>query len=150
MHRDIEQRAILDAEFVQDIVTCLLHDLGARVIVFVDAMAKPHQPERIVLVLGSSDELRETPFSSGGSEREQGIAKDGNRRVRAAMVELASLWLRWQPDGTLSAWFRGRVGKAGGRIKKIMIVALARKLLIALWRYAKDGVIPEGAKMKMA
>ena len=66
------------------------------------------------------------------------------------MVELAWLWLRWQPDSTFSAWFRGRVGKAGGRIKKIMIVALARKLLIALWRYAKDGVIPEGAKMKTA
>jgi len=100
--------------------------------------------------IGSYVGLVGTPFSSGGSEREQGIGKDGNRRVRAAMVELAWLWLRWQPDSTLSAWFRGRVGKAGGRIKKIMIVALARKLLIALWRYAKDGVIPEGAKMKMA
>jgi transposase len=100
--------------------------------------------------LGSYVGLAGTPFSSGGSEREQGIGKDGNRRVRAAMVELAWLWLRWQPDSTLSAWFRGRVGKAGGRIKKIMIVALARKLLIALWRYAKDGIIPEGAKMKMA
>ncbi len=66
------------------------------------------------------------------------------------MVELAWLWLRWQPDSTLSVWFRERVGKAGGRIKKIMIVALARKLLIALWLYAKDGVIPEGAKMKTA
>jgi transposase len=84
--------------------------------------------------------LSGTPYSSGG--------KNGNARVRAAMVELAWLWLRWQPDSTLSAWFRERVGKAGGRIKKVMIVALARKLLIVLWRYAKDGVIPEGAKMK--
>src|SRR6202023_1020084 len=76
-----------------------------------------------------------TPFSSGGSEREQGIGKDGNRRLRAAMVELAWMWLRWQPDSALSNWFRARVGQTGGRLKKIMIVALARKLLVALWRY---------------
>jgi len=86
-----------------------------------------------------------TPFSSGGSEREQGIGKDGNRRVRAAMVELAWMWLRWQPDSALSVWFRARVGAMGGRIRKIMIVALARKLLVALWRYVTDGVVPEGA-----
>src|SRR5271155_4911821 len=69
---------------------------------------------------------------------------------RAAMVELAWTWLRWQPDSALSVWFRARVGAMGGRIKKIMIVALARKLLVALWRYVKDGVIPDGAKMKAA
>jgi len=92
-----------------------------------------------------------TPFSSGGSEREQGIGKDGNRRVRAAMVELSWTWLRWQPDSALSVWFRARVGATGGgRIRKIMIVALARKLLVALWRYGKDGVIPDGAIMKAA
>ena len=91
-----------------------------------------------------------TPFSSGGSEREQGIGKDGNRRARAAMVELAWMWLRWQPDSALSAWFRARVGAMGGRIRKIMIVALARKLLVALWRYVTDGVVPEGAKLKAA
>jgi transposase len=91
-----------------------------------------------------------TPFSSGGSEREQGIGKDGNRRVRAAMVELAWMWLRWQPDSALSVWFRARVGAMGGRIRKIIIVALARKLLVALWRYVTDGVIPDGAKLKAA
>jgi transposase len=100
--------------------------------------------------LGGYVGLGGTPFSSGGSEREQGIGKDGNRRVRAAMVELAWMWLRWQPDSALSVWFRGRVGAMGGRIRKIMIVALARKLLVALWRYVKDGVIPDGAKMKAA
>ena len=91
-----------------------------------EAFSRPIANRR---ALGSYVGLVGTPFSSGGSEREQGIAKDGNRRVRAAMVELAWLWLRWQPDSTLSAWFRGRVGKAGGRIKKIMIVALARSVL---------------------
>ena len=64
------------------------------------------------------------------------------------MVELAWLCLRWQPDSRLSAWFRERVGKAGGRIEKVMIVALARQRLIVLWRYAKDGAIPEEAKTK--
>ena len=100
--------------------------------------------------LGGYVGLGGTPFSSGGSAREQGIGKDGNRRLRTGMVELAWMWLRWQPDSALSIWFRARVGQIGGRIKKIMIVALARKLLVALWRYVKDGVIPEGAKMKTA
>jgi transposase len=94
--------------------------------------------------------LSGTPFSSGGSEREQGVGKDGNRRMRAAMVELARMWLRWQSDSALSEWFRARVGATGGRIRKIMIVALARKLLVALWRYVKDGAIPDGAKLKAA
>ena len=100
--------------------------------------------------LGGYVGLGGTPFSSGGSKREQAIGKDGNRRVRAAMVELAWTWLRWQSDSALSVWFRARVGAMGGRIKKIMIVALARKMLVALWRYVKDGVIPDGARMKAA
>jgi transposase len=94
--------------------------------------------------------LAERRSESGGAEREQGIGKDGNRRVRAAMVELAWLWLRWQPDSALSVWFRARVGAMGGRIRKITIVALARKLLVALWRYVKDGVVPDRAKLKAA
>jgi transposase len=100
--------------------------------------------------LGGYVGLGGTPFSSGGSEREQGIGKDGNRRVRAAMVELAWMWLRWQPESALSVWFHARAGAMRGRIRKIMIVALARKLLVALWRYVKDGVIPDGARMKAA
>jgi len=112
-----------------------------------EAFVRPIASRR---ALGAYARLAGTTFSSGGSERDQGIGKDGNERVRKAIVELAWLWLRWHPDSTLSAWFRERVGKAGGRIKKIMIVALARKLLIALWRYATDGVIPERAKMKTA
>jgi transposase len=91
-----------------------------------------------------------TSFSSGGSEREQGIGKDGNRRVRAAMVELTWMWLRWQPDSALSLWFRARVRAMGGRIRKTIIVALARKLLVALWRFVNDGIVPDGAKLKAA
>src|SRR5208283_5206349 len=100
--------------------------------------------------LGAYAGLTGTPFASGGMEREQGISKDGNRRLRACLVELAWFWLRFQPDSALAKWFRARVIGAKGRVAKIMIVVLAQKLLIALWRFAKDGVIPEGATMKAA
>jgi transposase len=92
--------------------------------------------------------LTPTPFASGKSSREQGIAKAGNRRARAMMLELAWLWLRYQPDSALSRWFVARVGGAKGRLKRIAIVALARKLLVALWRYLETGVVPTGALMK--
>src|SRR5271165_1292775 len=100
--------------------------------------------------LGSYAGLTGTPFNSGGAEREQGISKAGNQRLRATMGELAWLWVRYQPESALSKWFRERLGGAKGRMKKILIVALARKLLIALWRYATHGVIPEGAVLKPA
>ncbi|MGB6663882.1 MAG: hypothetical protein WBE80_18250 [Methylocella sp.] len=82
---------------------------------------------------------------SPAAARKQGIGRNGNRRGAGGMEERACPWPRGQPGSTLSAGFRERIGKAGGRIKKIMIVALRRKLLIALWRSAEDGVIPEGA-----
>lgn len=100
--------------------------------------------------LGCYAGLTGTPFNSGGSEREQGISKAGNRRLRAAMGELAWLWLRYQPESALAKWFRERLAGAKGRLKKVLLVALARKLLIALWRYASDGVVPEGAVLKPA
>jgi transposase len=89
--------------------------------------------------------LAPSPWQSGGTEREQGISKSGNRRLRHAMVELAWFWLRHQPDSALSAWFRERVGPGRGRVRRIAIVALARKLLVALWRYTTRGVVPQGA-----
>ena len=89
--------------------------------------------------------LAPSPWASGRAQREQGIGKAGNARVRAAMIELAWLWLRHQPDSALSHWFRERVGQARGLVRRIAIVAVARRLLVALWRYATDGVIPEGA-----
>ena len=91
-----------------------------------------------------------TPFDSGGRQREQGIGKAGHRRLRAALVELAWLGLRYQPDGTLAAWFRRHTRAAGSRTRKVMVVALARKLLVALWRLCRDGVTPEGAAFKAA
>jgi len=92
--------------------------------------------------------LDPTPFASGATHREQGISKAGNRRARHAAVELAWLWLQWQPDTALARWFHARVGLATGRLKRTMIVALARKLLIALWRFLEAGVVPDGAALK--
>jgi transposase len=92
--------------------------------------------------------LDPTPFASGNLRREQGISKAGNRRARHAAIELAWLWLYWQPDTALARWFRTRLGSATGRFKPIMIVALARKLVIALWRFVDTGLAPDGAILK--
>jgi transposase len=91
-----------------------------------------------------------TPWRSGKIDREQGISKAGNRRLRHIMIELAWLWVRHQPDSALSGWFRARVGDERGRVRRIAIVALARRLLIALWRYVTHGEVPEGAALKAA
>ncbi len=98
--------------------------------------------------VGAFAGLTPTPSQSGDSDTEQGISKAGNRRVRRVMIELAWLWLRWQPDSALSQWFNRRFAHGGKRQRRIGIVALARKLLIALWRYVEHGVIPEGALLK--
>lgn len=98
--------------------------------------------------LGGYAGLGPSPFNSGAVARDQGIAKSGNPRLRTAMVELAWMWLRHQPDSVLSRWFQDRVNGARGRLKRIMIVALARKLLVALWRYLECGLVPDGARLK--
>lgn len=92
------------------------------------------------------------PYDSGESRVDQGISKQGNRRVRALLIEMAWLWLRYQPDSAISKWFAQRCsGSAPNkRGKRIAIVAVARKLVIALWRFLKEGIIPEGAVMKNA
>jgi transposase len=94
--------------------------------------------------------LNPSPYDSGQSQREQGISKAGNRRVRALLVELAWYWLRYQPHSALSAWFTARFAAGGKRMRRIGIVALARRLLIALWRYLEHGLIPQGAQLKCA
>jgi len=98
--------------------------------------------------IGSYVGLTPSPFQSGSTFRDQGISRAGNAKARTTMIELAWLWLRNQPDSSLSVWFRERVGERKGRIKRIAIVAMARKLLIALWRYLETGLVPEGAALK--
>jgi len=92
--------------------------------------------------------LAPTPWRSGGTQREQGISKAGNRRARHKAIELAWLWLRHQPNSALSQWFRQRTRDASKGAKRIAIVALARKLIVALWRYLTTGLVPEGALVK--
>ena len=94
--------------------------------------------------------LTPTPYQSGESAREQGITKSGNRHVRWMTMELAWSWVRYQPESALSCWFRERFGTGGKRLRRIGIVAVARKLLIALWRFLASGVLPEGAVLKEA
>ena len=94
--------------------------------------------------------LAPTPWQSGSIDREQGVSKAGNPRLRAMLIQLAWLWLRHQPDSALTQWFKERVMRNGGRLRKTTIVALARKLLVALWKYVSSGVVIEGAIMKTA
>jgi len=94
--------------------------------------------------------LAPTPWQSGNIDREQGVSKAGNPRLRTTMIQLAWLWLRHQPDSALSQWFNARVNHNGGRYKKTTIVALARKLLVALWKYVTAGVVIEGVITKTA
>jgi transposase len=100
--------------------------------------------------VGALAGLTPTPYHSGESTREQGITKSGNRHVRWMTTELAWSWLRYQPESALSCWFRERFGGSGKRLRRIGIVAVARKLLIALWRFLETGVLPEGAELKKA
>ncbi len=89
-----------------------------------------------------------TPFKSGEADREQGISKAGNRRMRTMLVEIAWCWLRFQRKSALSVWWQRRFGAGGKRTRRVGLVALARKLLVALWRYLEHGVVPEGATLK--
>ncbi|MER8563944.1 IS110 family transposase [Mesorhizobium sp. M0578] len=94
--------------------------------------------------------LAATPWQSGSVSHDQGVSKSGNPRLRTTLIQLAWLWLRHQSQSALSLWFKERVKQNGGRLKKATIVALARKLLVALWKYVNAGVVIEGAVMKSA
>jgi transposase len=105
--------------------------------------------------VGSCVGLVPQPYDSGQSRVDQGISKQGNRRVRALLIEMAWMWLKHQPNSKLAHWYRARTEPKGGhpdrgkRLRRIVVVALARKLVIALWRYLKDGVMPEGATLTL-
>ena len=98
--------------------------------------------------VGAFPGLTPTPYDSGGSQREQGISKAGRGRIRALSIQIAWGWLRFQPQSKLSKWFWQRFGHGGKRMRRIGIVAVARRLLIDLWRYLEHGLIPEGARTR--
>jgi transposase len=98
--------------------------------------------------VGALSGLTPTPYQSGDESREQGISKAGNRPIRAMAIEIAWGWLRFQPQSDLSRWFQERFGNGSKRMRKIGIVALARKLLVAWWRYLDFGELPAGAELK--
>jgi transposase len=98
--------------------------------------------------VGGALGLTPTPYSSGEDESEQGISKAGNWRARKMLIEIAWCWLRYQPDSALSRWYEARFGSGGKRQKRVGIVALARRLAVAIWHYLDHGVVPEGARLK--
>jgi transposase len=112
-----------------------------------EGLSRPFENRRQVAAYAG---LAPTPWQSGSVNREQGISQSGNPRLRTTMIQLAWLWLRHQPDSALALWFHDRVKRNGGRLRKTTIVALARKLLVALWKYVTAGIVIEGAVMKTA
>jgi transposase len=98
--------------------------------------------------VGAFAGLTPTPYDSGGSRREQGISKAGRGRIRALIIQISWGWLRFQPQSKLSRWYLERFSGGGSRMRRIGIVAMARKLLIDLWRYLEYGVVPEGARLR--
>ena len=98
--------------------------------------------------MGALSGLVAVPYQSGASGHDQGISRAGLRSVRRVMVEVAWNWVRWQPASALTQWYRARFATGGPRLRRIGIVALARKLLIALWRYSEHGMVPAGAVLR--
>lgn len=143
--RDAEQEAASNRQAPHLLLR--LKGLGPEIaeVLYAEALFRPFANRR---QLGSYAGLAPTPWQSGKLAREQGVSKAGNPRLRRILIQLAWLWLRHQPDSALSRWFHARLARANGRQKKTLITALARKLLIALWRYVAHGVVIEGARLK--
>lgn len=148
---EAERDALLAAD-VADTPVALLLDLKgigpeSAAILYTEGLFRKFDNRRQVAAYAG---LAPTPWRSGSIDREQGVSKAGNPRLRTTMIELAWLWLRYQPESALSRWFRERAECNAGRVRKTTIVALARKLLVALWKYATAGVVIEGVVMKTA
>jgi len=127
-----------------------LRGLGAcsawYLVMEVFAWRRFHNRREVGALLG----LTPTPYASGALVREQGISKTGNRRLRALVIQLAWGWIRYQPTSALAQWYQARFAAGGPRARRIGIVAVARRLWIALWRYLETGVVPDGAVVKAA
>jgi transposase len=100
--------------------------------------------------VGAAAGLTGTPYNSGDSVKEQGISKAGNKRIRRLMVELSWFWLRYQPESAITIWFAERFARGSKRMRRVGIVAVARKLLIVFWKYLEFGEVPEGIRFKDA
>jgi transposase len=140
--------AVVDPDRIETMIQLLVHIVGlgvetATTLVHEVFSRKFRDRKAIAAFVG----LTGTPFNSGSSTREQGISKNGNPRVRRIVTQLMWRWIKFQPESDLTKWFLERTSGAKGRIKKIMAIALARKLLVALWRYVETGVIPHGARL---
>jgi len=148
---DAERDAMLAAERDDEtsVVSMLTHVVGVgaefAAILWSEALFRRFDNRRQVAAYAG---LAPTPWQSGSVSREQGVGKSGNGRLRSTLIQLAWLWIRHQPGSELTKWFRNRVAQSGGRMKKTMITALARKLLVALWKYATAGVVIEGAAVR--
>jgi transposase len=144
---EAEQAAALDAEEGQAARLIRLRGIGlvSATVLADEVFFRDFRNRREVAgYLG----LASSPWASGRVQRDQGITKSGNPRARRTAIELAWLWLRHQPGSVLTQWFRQRVGTTRGRMRRIILVALARKLIVALWRYLSDGLVPDGAELK--
>ena len=145
---EAEQKAVMDAEDGRAARLARLRGIGLTFATVLDneVFFRDFRNRREV---GGYLGLAPNPWQSGGVRRDQGIARAGNPRARRAAIELAWLWLRHQPGSALARWFHERVGTGTGRMRRIMLVAMARKLIVALWRYVTLGSVPEGAVLKV-
>ena len=128
-----------------------VHGVGPGVrlasVLWSEGLSRPFENRRQIAAYAG---LAPTPWQSGSVDREQGISQSGNPRLRTTMVQLAWLWLRHQPDSALALWFHDRVKRNGGRLRKTTIVALARKLLVALWKYVSAGAADRRLRIRAA
>ena len=148
--KQVEQQKAADSNAALDKVRRLQQltaiGLGSSWVFVMELFGWPHFRNRRELAAAVG--LAPTPYNSGDSVREQGISRSGNWRIRKLLIEIAWAWLRLQPNSKLSQWYNERFAKGGARMRRVGIVALARRLVIDLWRYLESGTVPEGAQLK--